>query len=299
MPWCWLLPVTGGFGPSASRPKRIDKRRLRVRRHQRHGRPRHAWFSLGLSCASGITGCLVSGLLAPPSAQAVDVVLGSPTYVLHGSGFGTARPSTFFNGGAPSGLVRRIHWRHWGAATATGTGFTPLYKPQGGYFPKSGRISLRAKSIGHCAGQTRSAYTLLLFRIPPWPGGPLGPWLKWSGSRTICDYADTDPRYKYPKSPPGECGQIGKDYRPGDLFDIRAYRVSCKRGRQVAVRSRRSYRTCSQTKCVTRKSGFRCQWQAARSGETSPSLDASYPAQRVSCRRGQSTLTWWRVEPAE
>jgi hypothetical protein len=243
-----------------------------------------------------VTGWIVAGPITGGSAQAADVLLGSPTYAQGASGFGTAHPGSFFNGGVPSGLVDHITWRHWGEATATGTGRGHLYKPQGGYFAKAAKVKLRVSGIGHCPGQAAAAYTLLYIRSPSWPGGPLGSWRKWSGSKTICDYNDTDPAYEYPKRPPGDCGQIGgDDYSPGDLFDIQAYGVGCERARRVAIRSRRSHRKCLSFKCLTRRSGFRCRWQAVHSDETAPAINTPYPVQRVSCRHGHSTLSWWNI----
>jgi hypothetical protein len=40
----------------------------------------------------------------------------------HGQGFGQAEPSTIFNGGDPTGLVKHISWQSWGAAKAIGYG---------------------------------------------------------------------------------------------------------------------------------------------------------------------------------
>ena len=39
-----------------------------------------------------------------------------------GQGFGQVEPSTIFNGGDPTGLVKHITWQSWGAAKAIGSG---------------------------------------------------------------------------------------------------------------------------------------------------------------------------------
>jgi hypothetical protein len=39
-----------------------------------------------------------------------------------GQGFGQVEPSTIFNGGDPTGLVKHISWQSWGAAKAIGSG---------------------------------------------------------------------------------------------------------------------------------------------------------------------------------
>jgi len=116
------------------------------------------------------------------------VVLGSPDlYAPTGRGFGTAEPRRIFNGGATSGLVRKIHWRHWGAPTANGKGQGFQYKPEGGYYDKPVRVKLRAKRIGHCAGHPKRAYTVLQAKVEDKPGGDLGDWFRWAGLRTICN----------------------------------------------------------------------------------------------------------------
>jgi hypothetical protein len=43
-------------------------------------------------------------------------------------GYGDPRPTTIFNGGDPTGLVKSIHWFSWGGSMATGDG-TALYAP--------------------------------------------------------------------------------------------------------------------------------------------------------------------------
>src|SRR5437773_4176234 len=146
---------------------------------------------------------------------AAAVLLGSPSYVPNGQRFGTEQPSVIYNGGAPSGMVSHIHWTGWDEPVARGSGVTPIYKPQGGYFAHRGQIRLRAHAIGGCPDGTASAYTQLSFRVAAWPGGPLGPWMKWSGSKTLCSFEDAEPG-----TPPGICSRVGsRDYTPGTMFD--------------------------------------------------------------------------------
>ncbi|HEY3019716.1 MAG TPA: hypothetical protein VGJ32_05965 [Solirubrobacteraceae bacterium] len=231
------------------------------------------------------------------NAAGAGVVLGSPSYVTGGSGFGETAPSLISNGGVPSGVVTHIRWRGWGKATATASGRASIYKPQGGYFPPV-RVPLRATNIGHCPGQSARAYTTLFIRVPPWPGGPLGSWFKWSGSRNLCDYSDEDPRYK--KHWPGDCGSIGPNYRPGDAFDISSYRVGCRRARRLARASRGKIplgpSACTRQGCARAVGAFRCHWQRIHPDETAPVDTAEYPAERVDCTRGGATVTWWFVQ---
>ena len=91
-----------------------------------------------------------------------------------------------FNGGDLSGLVTKIHWRHWGHRVARGRGRNHIFKPGGGYYRHSVRIKLKAHKIGRCPHSRRRAYKKLSVRVPKKPGGPLGPWFRWSGSKTIC-----------------------------------------------------------------------------------------------------------------
>jgi hypothetical protein len=112
------------------------------------------------------------------------IVLGSMAFVPNGSGWGGPEPERVFNGGDPSGLITEIHWRSWGGKEAIGFGRTPIFKPRGGYYPGLVQIELRAHALGRCGIQP--AYTGLSVRVPRHPGGPLGPWVSWSGARTLC-----------------------------------------------------------------------------------------------------------------
>jgi hypothetical protein len=115
-----------------------------------------------------------------------DIVLGGVVYGgEYGKGWGTAHPKTIYNGGDPSGLISDVHWSSWGGDVARGRGRNSIFKPQGGYYRHQVTIQLKAKRIGSCEG--RRAYLKLFIREPRKPGGPLGPWLSWSGSRTICE----------------------------------------------------------------------------------------------------------------
>ena len=114
------------------------------------------------------------------------VVLGSKAFAPMGVGFGTVKPKEIFNGGDPSGLVQNITWRHWGAATATGSGKTSIFKPGGGYYPQLVGAQLRASNLGHCTAHGPLAYRRLEAREPSHPGGPLGKWFLWSDRKSIC-----------------------------------------------------------------------------------------------------------------
>jgi hypothetical protein len=61
-----------------------------------------------------------------------------------------------------------------------------VFRPEGGYYAKLATVKLRAYDLGRCPGSQRRAYRRLKFRAPKVPGGKLGPWLSWSGTKTIC-----------------------------------------------------------------------------------------------------------------
>ena len=113
------------------------------------------------------------------------VVLGGVVYgAPNGEGWGSMEPATIFNGGDPSGLISEVHWSSWGGPVALGRGRNSIFKPHGGYYRRQVVIQLKATRIGHCEGHR--AYLKLLVREPRKPGGALGPWLSWSGPRTLC-----------------------------------------------------------------------------------------------------------------
>jgi hypothetical protein len=126
--------------------------------------------------------------VAPASTATRHVVLGNKKFAIHGNGFGSYRPRDIFNGGDPSGHAFDISWRRWGSAVATGFGKNPIFKPGGGYFTRPARIELRAYDVGHCPGSSQLAYRQLKARVPLRPGGKLGPWFRWAGAKTICDF---------------------------------------------------------------------------------------------------------------
>jgi hypothetical protein len=129
-----------------------------------------------------IAGMLV---LATSAAGAANPVLGARSFASpYGEGFGTAEPSTIFNGGDPSGSVTKIHWTGWGNPTTIGYGLNPIFKPSGGYYRKPAKIELRATDLGKCGAQ--AAYTKLEARLPKHPDGKLGKWFSWAGAKTIC-----------------------------------------------------------------------------------------------------------------
>lgn len=84
---------------------------------------------------------LVGGAsLAVAVANTDAPVLGSKRFAPNGQGFGTVRPRRIFNGGDASGLIKRIHWRHWGRDVAATRGRSMDW------------VSVRSSSLGCCRG---------------------------------------------------------------------------------------------------------------------------------------------------
>ena len=123
------------------------------------------------------------------STTAGEVVLGSKHFVRYGIGWGTAHPRVIFNGGDPNGKAFNIRWNGWGSRVAVGHGLTWLFRPNGGYYSKPGAIELRAYRVGKCSARGPRAYLRLRAREAVRPGGPLGPWFRWGGQRTLCHWS--------------------------------------------------------------------------------------------------------------
>jgi len=235
-------------------------------------------------------------LAAAPAGAADQPVLGSPDYVMNGSGWGTVAPTGVSNGGSPGGVMSNIRWKNWGAPTATGTGEVHINPPQGNYYPPI-RVPVKVTKIGTCPGSDRPAYLELWLRSPQWPGGPLGTWWKWSGG-DVCHYGDTDPAYASSRWP-GRCGNVGEYGDPGAVQSIDVYRLSCSRARSVAGLIRSEPKYSQQRACVTaagckvRIRGMHCQL-SARPEERDYN---GAQEQRVACTRGNANFSAWHVLP--
>jgi hypothetical protein len=146
------------------------------------------WIAL-LMVFVGLVSSVASGLDAAASAssyQGRGPVLGQRGLgVPTATGWGTYEPKEFFNGGDPSGHVAGITWNHWGSRAATGRGRGVIFKPDGGYYPGTVQVDLRAFDLGHCTHHGPLAYERLNARYPSRPGGKLGKWTPWSGSLCI------------------------------------------------------------------------------------------------------------------
>jgi len=104
----------------------------------------------------------VNGWPAPPPP--VVAILAGP-WATGQQGYGHAKPSTIFNGGDPTGLVRHIHWASWGATKATGTGVAEYVGPhQDVAHGKDESARIVAFHLGVCHG--RMAYNAIDWYFP-------------------------------------------------------------------------------------------------------------------------------------
>jgi hypothetical protein len=87
---------------------------------------------------------------SPASEPTLGVLAGVFT---QGKGFGEVKPSEFFNGGDPTGLVTHIVWKYWGEPKVTGTGVSEYIAPnqdvaEGKELP----ATVVAFKLGDCSG---------------------------------------------------------------------------------------------------------------------------------------------------
>jgi len=124
---------------------------------------------------------LTSAILVPQaSSAATGPPLGKKANAgAYGEGWGKPHPGRIYLGGVPSGLAYKIKWASWGSRMAYGRGWSPQYKPQGGYYRKSVRVQFRATNLGTCRGNSTNRYRRLLIRKQERPGGPWEPWHSW------------------------------------------------------------------------------------------------------------------------
>ena len=108
--------------------------------------------------AAGCQAAPVAGAPAsatPAQAGAATPRLGQLTGLFaRGSGFGRVRPAEIFLGGDPTGLVTKITWQSWGAATARGTGTgTYVAADQAVAAGTQQRATVVAFDLGTCHGK--------------------------------------------------------------------------------------------------------------------------------------------------
>jgi hypothetical protein len=119
-------------------------------------------IAAALVLAIGLLGLL--GLCAGGAAGAGEPVLAGP-WSRSQEGYGHAKPMTVFNGGDPTGLVRRIHWSSWGGPQALGTGvsdYVGAHQSVAEGTPQP--VKIVAFQLGLCHG--RRAYDAIEWYFP-------------------------------------------------------------------------------------------------------------------------------------
>jgi hypothetical protein len=121
----------------------------------------------GLRAAAALVAAVVGMTVTLPAAVAAGrvPVLAGP-WSRDQEGYGHAKPRTIFNGGDPTGLVKKIHWTSWGGpqAIGSGTGFWvgPHQVVAQGHFEKGAKVVLF--QLGRCHG--KSAYDAIEWFFP-------------------------------------------------------------------------------------------------------------------------------------
>ena len=226
-----------------------------------------------LARAAAAAVVLFLALAAP--ASAAGPVLGARGLFPNGTGWGTVRPVTLFNGGVPSGLIDDIRWTGWGRDVARGRGRKPTYRPGGGYYRRRVAVQLKATRLATCPGaEAVPAYTRLLVRSRVKPGGRYGDW--FPGTLDLCDW----------RARPHRCGRVV--FSPNSEYmasRITAWDTSCARARRVARASRRVRVKPRDASYRARFAGFVCNGY---------SLGSRLPTISWSCSRGTAVVTFER-----
>jgi hypothetical protein len=120
---------------------------------------------MGRAAVAAVTATMVLGIGAAASAAGQVPILAGP-WSMGQEGYGHAKPHKIFNGGDPTGLVKKIHWNSWGGRRATGTG-TALWVGRNqpvaaGKFETGARVVLF--QLGVCHGQP--AYNAIEWYFP-------------------------------------------------------------------------------------------------------------------------------------
>jgi hypothetical protein len=120
--------------------------------------------SLTLRVIAAATLC-AAACAAHAAAATPSLVLGGP-WGTSQKGYGKARPATIFNGGDPTGLVEHIRWKHWGGATAIGSGRAYFVWPGQGVASGSTRARAVVVAFGRRRCHGRRVYQHLTWYFP-------------------------------------------------------------------------------------------------------------------------------------
>ncbi len=162
--------------------------------------------------------------LAPAATAASAPTLGR-SWAPSQQGYGHVAPRTIFNGGDPTGLVKRVRWSHWGAARAIGHGIGDWVWP--GQSVAAGSTAVAATvvawDLGSCHG--KRAYRKIDWYFPT-RGDAFDP----RDYINICTgrYAPSSGLAHYAK-----CGSTPLSSPPGYATQIQAVGVTCARARGI------------------------------------------------------------------
>ena len=136
---------------------------IRLMKAMRNGIGRKAAIAIAVGALAGCAAPGLTGQAAAPAStrQAAGTVAKRTALPTLGrvwgpggqEGYGKVRPSTVYNGGDETGLVKHITWSSWGGKTATGTGESVYVAP--GQFTYQGtvqRVTIVAFDLGTCGG---------------------------------------------------------------------------------------------------------------------------------------------------
>ena len=171
---------------------------------------------------------LASGIAVVATAASAQAATSPTLGVSRGpsqEGYGHVMPRTIFNGGDPTGLVRRVHWDHWGQPRAIGHGIGDWVWP--GLSVAGGGTPLHATVVafdpGSCAGE-------LAYRKIEWYFPIRGEKFNPRQFINICTgrYSSYQPHYD-------KCGSADLISPPGQASQIQATGVGCDKARSIVA----------------------------------------------------------------
>ena len=165
-------------------------------------------------------------------------------------GYGKAHPSVIFNGGDPTGMIRNIRWKDWGAQQATGTGQAEYVWPgtsvaDNGFSP----AAVVAYRLGTCHG--RPTYNAIQWYFPQYgerfdPSEP---------TYNLCTGEAPD----HPYVPLPRCPDSPLHASLGIAIEVQAHNIDCDEvARLIAVAPVDAY---LQNGGRFEQAGFRCGTQ--------------------------------------
>ena len=119
--------------------------------------------------SSLIVAVMAAALFLPSAAGAAPEPILAGPWAPGQEGYGHVRPSTIFNGGDPTGLVKGIEWLTWGGSRAVGVGTAFYVSPN--QITAEARLAAAVVvlfRLGTCRG--RRAYNAAQWYFPEYGG---------------------------------------------------------------------------------------------------------------------------------